>query len=394
MVNLLRHQGDALPAGYAITELSSLEALEAVRPLWEACQQHPLADFEFYAVICRARSDRTQPCVLVLWRDQTPVALLAGRVDTEHKAIRIGYATLASLTVRQLRFIAGGALGDLSEQHLACFIHGVDRLMRAKGIAVAVFEGMTEGTAAHGHLRDAFGTWRRATVDGASRHWRMALSDTWEGFMKTRPAKHRYWLNRLPRMLQRQFPGRWHIDTFTAPETATGFVDAAERVASSAYHRSMGAGFCKNEEYTERVKLEAARGRLRGYVLTIDGHPRAFWYCVVYRDTLHLIATAYDPAYKAFELGTLLLMRVFKDHCGNGVREVDFGLGDADYKQRFGTDFVVEALVSVFAATPKGLVLRCLYGLLHTLNQAGRRAVDGLGATRRLKTLWRTRLIT
>jgi Acetyltransferase (GNAT) domain len=380
------------PDGYSISILSSLPSLEAVRALWEANQRHPFADYEFYSLVCRTRASTTRPCVVAFYRDDAPVALLVGRVDTVEQRIRIGYATLGALSVRQLRFIAGGYLGELSEHHLAGFMEAIERLMRTDGIPLAVFEGIEEATTPDACICSAFGFCRRSTIEGTARHWLLALPETWEAFLKGRNAKHRYWINRLPRVLDRDFPNRWNIQTHLSIAQAAGFIDAAEAIASTTYHRALDVGFRRNDEYIERVHLDARRDRLRGYVLLIDGSPKAFWYCIVYGDTLHLLATAYDPAFKEYEIGTVLLMQAFKDHCGTGFRLVDFGLGDASYKQRFGSEYVLERPIYVFSNSLEGYGLRCLYGALRGVDRSGRWVIDRLRVTQQFKTFWKKRL--
>lgn len=378
--------------GYSVATLTTLDALEAVRPLWEAHQRHPLADYDFYALICRIRAPRTQPCVLALLDNGTPLALLVGRIDTEDKAIRVGYATLGTLPTQQLRFIAGGLLGDPAAHHLAHFTRAIDQLMRTEGISSAVFESIQPTTATDTGLRAVYGWWRCAAVEGTSRHWRLTLPDTWDAFLKGRSTKHRYWINRLPRVLDREFPGRWRIETCTTLVQASTFIHAADAVTAKTYHRALGVGFRGTAEYIERVRLEAQHGRLKGYVLFIDESPKAFWYCVAYHDTLHLIATAYDPAFKTYEVGTVLLMQVLKEQCGTALRHIDFGLGDADYKQRFGSESFMEGPMYVFSPSLKGYAMRCFYEGMRIINQVARTVFDRLGATQGLKTRWKNKL--
>lgn len=378
---------------YKIKVITSLTEMNAVRPLWEATQWHPLADYEFFTLIAQSRAKCVLPCVLVLFRNEELASLLVGRIETESSPFRLGYATLGQISVRQIVFIAGGFLGEKTEAHWIKLLTFVDRLILEQKIDLAIFEQIRFDSFERGALKKIFHfAWRSLAKEG-SKHWLMSLPTTWEEFLKARSKKHRYWLNRLPRVLDREFGGQWSIKRYDSQALAMKFVDAAEQVASNSYHRRLDVGFRYNEEYIRRVALDARHERLRGYVLFVKDEPKAFWYCFVYQSTLHLVATGFDPSCRDYELGTILLMKVFQDHCGTDIKVVDFGLGDADYKQRFSSNFFVEGSVYVFSSSIRGFCLYALHSTTIFFNKLGKTLFDRLKITQRIKTLWRRRLI-
>ena len=376
---------------YQVQVLTSLEELERVRALWEQSQNHPLATFEFFSLIARTRA-QVRPCVVALLRDGEPFSLLAGRLEQVSRPVRLGYARLFSFSVWRVTFIAGGFLGNTSEESLRRMFSALDGLLHSTRAVLANFEQVGADSMFRRVIHEAFGSMRSANVEGLSRHWQLALPDSWESMMKSRGSKHRYWLNRLPRMLDRDFARAWEIRRYDRPGNCSEFVDAAESVARLTYHRVIGVGFSSSDEYIERVKLDATLGNLRGYVLFIRGEPRAFWYCVAHNEILHMMATAYDPMYRSYELGTILLLKIFQDHCGTRIRTVDFGLGDAVYKQRFATASILEGPAYVFSRSVRGMALRCLMGLEHALKQVASRTLEGLHLTEYVKRVWRRRL--
>jgi CelD/BcsL family acetyltransferase involved in cellulose biosynthesis len=72
-----------------------------------------------------------------------------------------------------------------------------------------------------------------------------------------------------------------------------------------------------------------------------------------------------------------------------GVRKLDFGIGDALYKQRFGDQSWREETVWLFAPTAKGIVLRSILRLSIMLDSAARRILQRVRLVNRLKTIWR-----
>lgn len=374
------------------TVFDTVPSLDSLRAFWQSKQAHPLVDFDFFTLICQVRAKTTRPCVIAVWRGLELIALIVGRSETIAKRLGIGYAQVATLKLQHLRFISGGFIGEQSTSIINAALAQVAEYMQVKRIACAAFEGLQPESLTHRVVGEAVRPWRIAFLDGTAKHWTLDLPQSWDEFMRQRQTKHRYWINRLARTLDRDFPGRWSIETYREAHEVDVFLEAAEQVASTAYHRAMNVGFRYDEEYTQRVQLEARVGRLRGYVLRIDARAAAFWYCAAYRGTVHLIATAFDPRYGKYEPGTLLLMSVFREHCGSAEARVDFGLGDAAYKQRFGTDSVVEGTLYFFAATLRGVALRAVFGAFRLLNDSGARLLQHFDLTQRVKTLWKRRL--
>lgn len=58
------------------------------------------------------------------------------------------------------------------------------------------------------------------------------------------------------------------------------------------------------------------------------------------RDVLHYWFPAYDPEYARFSAGIILLLRIAGAAAGMGMRTIDLGKGDAQYKQRLMTGTV------------------------------------------------------
>lgn len=372
--------------------ITSLEELEVVGNLWRSQRTSPFVDFEFFRFIVHCRREHTAPFVVTLWSGDAPVALLIGRLDRRCQPLKIGYAKLGELPVRQATFIADGFIGATSPANLRRLLAQVNRSIRASRIAVAVFEQVEIPSTLRSELHGCFGRLRCADLQSVTRHWRMALPPTWMAFWDGMTAKHRYWLKHLPKTLDREFAGRWSIERYTTEAQVDRFLDGAETIARSTYQRQLGAGFVRNDEYTGRVTLDCRSGRLRGYCLGIDGEAKAFWYCVLKDGVLHMIATAFDPAFRRYELGTVLLLEIVRDHSDGTVASIDFGIGDALYKQRFGTEFRSEAPLHVFSNSPRGVTLHFVLSTLSIARRLAKATLDRLAATQKFKTSWRRRL--
>jgi hypothetical protein len=371
--------------------ITSLAEISALRSFWESRQQHPIVDFDFFNLVAK-RSNVISPCVLVLSRGSEPVALMAGRIERTELPVRFGYVTLAKIPVRQLVLLACEYLGEKTEDNTRSLVTCTDRLLSRERLDLAIFWQLKVGSGEHAAIERIFKRSRISLSQEASKHWLMSLPRTWDDFLKSRSHKRRHELRRLPKVLDRDFGSQWGIRTYASSHQVMDFIDAVESVAARTYQRGLNVGFRRDEENIQRVCMDALQGRLAGYVLFIKDEPRAFWYCFIYKSVLYPVATGYDPAFKDYEPGTILLLKIIQDYCGSDVELIDFGSGDADYKRRFCSKHFQEVSILLFAKSARGRGLRGLHVATLAGAKLGKRFLDRLQITQLVKTRWRRRL--
>jgi hypothetical protein len=213
------------------------------------------------------------------------------------------------------------------------------------------------------------------------------------GFLlKNMRSKHRSWVKRKERELSEAFSNGiqwfWHKDIADLPHLCRRM----EAVARTTYQRGVGAGFIDNEEWRQRLTLFAKRGQTRVLLLEIDGAPKAFWLGTIYANVFYSGATGYVPDMRPFEVGTSIFLRLTDELVREGVERLDFGLGDAEYKQRFADRSRREADLQLFGESSKSRLLQAYLGGTDILNRVARRTVQHLGVFARVKQAWRTRL--
>lgn len=373
---------------YHIQAVTSWEGLQKLRQDWEKHQWHPGADFEFYQLVIQSRRPLCSPCVFVVFKCDIIIALLVGRIEKAEILMRFGYAIIGSLNVRKLVLIEGGFMGSRTDVIWTHLLNFIAVYLAKQNLDLASLENLGLNSFQHVVAKKNFGR-NQLCPANAAEHWLLQLPKTFDEFMASRSKKRRYWLNRLPRILDRDFPNEWQIVCYRSIAEASLFSEAAETIARKTYHRGLGVGFKSNDETIRRITMEAQRNQLCSYVLHIRNEPKAFWYCFRYGKTLYLAATGYDPVYRSYEIGTILLMKVFRDHCNAETEKVDFGLGDAEYKQRFGTEHFPEATFWLFPNTAKGLYLNIVNSLTLFLNRSARSLLDRFNITQSLKTFLR-----
>jgi CelD/BcsL family acetyltransferase involved in cellulose biosynthesis len=128
-------------------------------------------------------------------------------------------------------------------------------------------------------------------------------------------------------------------------------------------------------------------------VLYVEDTPWAFWIATLYRETVYLNFTGFDSTYRKFEPGTILFLKMIEDLCKDGeAKEVDFGFGQAFYKERFGDHNWTESSIYVFAPTSKGITLNMMRTMTTAASWFGARVVRRFNLKEKLKRRWRERL--
>jgi CelD/BcsL family acetyltransferase involved in cellulose biosynthesis len=375
-----------------IRAIRNLHELADVRAWWEQRQSHINNDLGQFELVCALRPEVESPFVIVIDKDGAPEALLAGRLERCDFSPSIGYARPVRVRARVLAVIHQGVLGTLTNEAAADAIRYLKSLLHSGVADVVAFHHLSEDSSLLRALQLDRSQWLSEKSPRWSTHREMLLS-AGGGFLDQKlRAKHRSSIRKRQKELDAAFPGkvawRWMVEFDDIPALSARL----EEVAAKTYQRGLGAGFFDNEDYRRRFELFARRKQLRVQVLEIEGKVRAFWFGTVYAGAFHSSETGYDPELRDFEVGTLMFVRLADQLIQEGVRRVDFGLGDAPYKERFGDRSWRETPAWLFAPTPKGVALMLLIKVSFALDTAARRVVDRMGLTDRIKALWRRRM--
>lgn len=87
-----------------------------------------------------------------------------------------------------------------------------------------------------------------------------------------------------------------------------------------------------------------------------------------------------------------MLLRMVDELVVEGLERLDFGLGDADYKQRFGDRSWREVDVYLFSSSSRGRSLFLYMKAVRWLGKLARQAVSRMPGGYAIKGAWRRRL--
>ena len=146
-----------------------------------------------------------------------------------------------------------------------------------------------------------------------------------------------------------------------------------------------------------RLAIEADKGWVRAYVLYVQNTPWAFWIGNLYDGTFHSDFMGYDPNLRKHSPGMFLLVKVIEDFCnrrgcGEQVSKIDFGLGDAQYKEVLGNLEWNDASLYIFSVGARGVAVNLLRTPFIFLERTARKALGLMRPLDRMKRKWRERL--
>ncbi len=376
--------------------LRSVPELESIRDVWTRWQWHPNSDFDHYNSVLQSLRGILRPHVIVAYRNCGPIAILVGRLEHSPIEFSVGYKVLFHPRVRKLTFIHAGFLGEPSPETAKVLVDSIDHSLRSGEACAAYFNQIRTDSALYQFANNLPGMFSRDRFPTTQTHRSMRVPDSIDAFYQTLSPKVRKNQRWQAKKLIQDFKGNVRIDCISKQDEFDRMFRDLDEIAKKTYQRGLGAGFIPNKETRQLMQAQSDKGQLRTYILYIEDKPCAFWIAVVYGKTFHSSAMGYDPNYAKYSPGMFLIMKVIEGLCvkqdNNAVVEIDFGLGDAQYKQILGTNEWQEATVYLFSSTMKGRLLSIVQLSIGALNHFSQKALKRTQLLGRVKRYWRDRL--
>jgi CelD/BcsL family acetyltransferase involved in cellulose biosynthesis len=214
------------------------------------------------------------------------------------------------------------------------------------------------------------------------RQW-IALQGTFDEYMTKFSSKTRSTLTRKVRRFREAARVESILREFKHPDEMDEFFRLGREVSRKTYQeRLLDAGLPAGDAFRAGLVDLARRGRVRGFILSVDERPVAYLYCPMYRESgiLFYSHLGYDPEYEHLSPGTVLqylaLERLFAQ---DDVTLFDFLEGENPQKELFATG---STLCGDFFCFRPTLGNACLVLLRHTTDSLSRTAARILAALR------------
>jgi hypothetical protein len=364
----------------------TLEELEMLRPAWDEVGWHrEEAAYPYFTTRLATRPDVIGPYAAVVFDDEQPVGGLAGRLELRKLDTKLGYRTVYAPTVRYLQIVDGGLVA-VSPGVLAALRDSVAGAL-ASGEATAFGTPPLEvGSPELAALESLGGVLERQPLIAPWTRRLLRLPAAFDEFLSSRSHKTRKGIRQNARRLETAFGGRLSVEVIRGPDQADELVDRLDAAARTTYQRGLGAGFSATDEQRALARVGLEHGWLAGYVLLLEGAPAAYWFCSRYGGRLLLRTGGFDNAYAEHRPGIYLLMRVIEDACADPeVGVLDYGPGDATYKEQFSNESREERNAVVFASTFRGRRINAARTAVLAPARAARSALDATQLTSRVR---------
>ncbi len=179
--------------------------------------------------------------------------------------------------------------------------------------------------------------WRIAETRTNTCPFILLASESWESYLATLGAEHRYNFTRKWKRLNRDY--LVELEQVRTEAQCRESIDLVmtlhnrrwrDRGGSDAFHTR---GLVEFHQEFSQVAL--ARGWLRLYVLRLNGKPAAALYGFLYNRTFYFYQSGFDATYDKYSVGLVTMGLAIQRAIEEGAREFDLLHGDEAYKSHW-----------------------------------------------------------
>ncbi|KUJ82590.1 MULTISPECIES: GNAT family N-acetyltransferase [Microbulbifer] len=362
-----------------------LDAWALVQPDSEPCSvdAHP----DFYLPFLNAREGKNSPQV-VLWRQGSDArGILVGRRSRGRHQLSIGPLKIPMPELRRLDITYGG-LESKDEQVAQLQADYLRELLQSGTVDCISVHHLPVDSAIGGILQAGL----RMPGDGSpivKKQWFLQLTDDQKQPIVTNSAKTRSSQRRQDRKLEKAFSGTVKIREVRDLDQVGRFIEAASEIGAKSYQGSLRIGVTDSRRWHTHLGVLAGIGCLRAYVLEAQDTPIAYAVGSYKHRTYTGIATSFLPEHRNLSPGAYLNRRVIEHLQAEGAMWLDFGFGDASYKQLHGTWQREIVTLHLYSRTPAARVARALDASVKWVDHTSRRMLHESGLYERARKLIR-----
>jgi CelD/BcsL family acetyltransferase involved in cellulose biosynthesis len=157
---------------------------------------------------------------------------------------------------------------------------------------------------------------------------------SWESYLAGLGPEHRYNVRRRIKNLSKRFEVRFEAAGTEAERREA--LSLLVKLHAMRWGKNGGSGVFRAPGllpfHEEMSRLALERGRLRLFVLQLDGKPVAALYGFRYKHVFYFYQSGFDPDYGKFSVGLATMGLAIKSAIEEGAAEYDFLYGDEPYK--------------------------------------------------------------
>lgn len=340
---------------------------------------------EYYLAVAEAL--RSTPLTLRITDNSGRSSIVMGRIRKERQRGRIGYLSVPLPSLLTYTVIYRGITGSCDARSLVESL--IPWLRQTYRVEQVLFTKQVTGSA----IDQALAETPHNTALAPEAHWRLTLPESYEALMSRHSGKHRQRLRWERRKLEEYAPQPLTHEVLGTVDEIDSILTICESIGQGTYHARVGGMVRRDQVWHAVCRTLANTDSLACHLFRADHQAIAFVLTARHCAVVHIIAMAHLPKYNRYSLGKHLLLEVLRDSCDRGLRWVDYGFGDAQYKQVYGTHNAQERTHLLSMPTWRAAGVRHAIAAADATHNALQRAFGNRFANR-VKRVWRTRLST
>jgi hypothetical protein len=184
----------------------------------------------------------------------------------------------------------------------------------------------------------------------AQPHWQTDIPDTVDEFYNRMSKSRKQRWYRDIRNLEKMSSSGIKVVCYRDIDDIEYLVDVVCQIEKSTYKNRLNIGFTDSALNRAMLEQAALDNWLRAYVLYISGEPCAFQLDIRYGKMQFTEYGSFNPQWGHGSPGIVLLLKVLEELCHDPeVGTMDYGFGDAHYKEKLGTNCWLEKSVYLYA---------------------------------------------
>jgi CelD/BcsL family acetyltransferase involved in cellulose biosynthesis len=238
-------------------------------------------------------------------------------------------------------------------------------------------------SALRGCVRFAPHQYRRSTI---------RVVGSFDGYLKAMPPDRRRKIQQKQRRYREACGGRVPVRVFeTRGELERFHAEALPLAAKTYQERLFGKGLPKSDAFLDELRTRGDEGRARAYLLDgPQGEAVAYMYVTFDAGIASYDYCGYDDAFAKISPGVVLQVAVLEDLFARVPGSIfDFGEGETQHKDTFGTESRLCADLYFFPKTARGLELLAGQAIAHGVSRGAVAALERFGLKEKVKRLLR-----
>jgi hypothetical protein len=327
----------------------------------------------------KALGDEAQPYVVLVKFGGSLAAMAIGRIEQRPVVFKLGYKTISHPTLKCLSIVYGGVIGQPSRDLCILLLGELTNTIRRRE-ADMVFLNHLRTDSPISRLCETmphFATRSHCVL--AQPHWQTDIPETVDEFYSRMPKSRKQRWYRNIRNLEKISSSGIKVVCYRDINDVEYLVDVVCRIERSTYKNGLNIGF--TDSVLNRALLEQAAKDdwLRAYILYVSGEPCAFQLDIRYGKTQFTEYGSFDPRWERGSPGIVLLLKVLEELCQDPeVGTMDYGFGDACYKEKLSTNCWLEKSVYIYAPRLHPIVVNVAVSANMALSRVLRRTAAHL----------------